>query len=391
MKIHVQTILHFIGSYFFAISVMNSIDILYASSSQKPVYQILAEKEAKAFIEREREVADIHLELNPSWKLSSFEEKTKEFSEKNQEYERFLNGYRQNFQQEIKNESDQKIKKFYLDVLRIVKGDLRTLAGGIDYTMSLDEMKKVVQDTFAKMKNKSKAAHEHLVKKESLTKEEFEKIKNDLHATIISSQEFSKIKGYYYGPSALDRAWVAEYLREKIKKNNDKMFAVPHWLIVTKDHNPIKVIVKFTEGVGFPWVFEFKKDQFDPGNADLYFENIEGEAVANKFEGPLRQYGYIDTVGPAGNANARCKGMMKKTSYGSPECEGIVYILDLELKSLSQEEYPFKGIESAGSIFNENFVKRAFEYADKKFHYLNGDKIIQPNATDQYIVDIDGQ
>jgi hypothetical protein len=90
--------------------------------------------------------------------------------------------------------------------------------GGINYAMSLDEMKQKIKETFHEMKEKG---------------------------LIVARDEFEHIKGNYYALfTDLTRIWGGEYLKRKINESSSlrSKYDVPQYIIILDDHNSCKNI-----------------------------------------------------------------------------------------------------------------------------------------------------
>lgn len=146
------------------------------------------------------------------------------------------------------------VKKYkrYENKLKNVK-DLyvASIWGGIDYTMSLDEMKERTKEIFAILK------------------------KNNL---IISKEDFQTVKHNYYIPAKpqadLTRIWGAEYLKGQIKQSQElqESYDVPSYIIVAENPNDIEVQL-------------YLGDEYCPvvrqlTNAKIYFEKIDGRTFS---------------------------------------------------------------------------------------------------------------
>lgn len=233
-------------------------------------------------------------------------------------------------------------KRYIIDTLNYIKrydpllSDLKknpaeyyeaSLMGGINYVMTLDEMKQTVKDKFSAIKK---------------------------NGGVISKADFEKIKDRYYldKPSnKLSRIWGIEYLKKQFNTSKylNEHYGVPGYVIVADDPNKLKVSISFNDvRLPVPIVDTLE-------NATIYFETIKGRGVAkttNKL--PLTGIGYYDFK-DAGN-------IIEDSQTGR------LYIVDTEY--------------SAFDFSMDPNLKKLLDYARKKFRYLN-------NGITRYDLDID--
>ncbi len=197
------------------------------------------------------------------------------------------------------------------------------IGGGLNYMMTLEEMKQKIKEKFSAMK------------------------KNGL---IISKADFGKIKNKYFVPTGnndLSRLWGAEYLKNRISTspNLSKKYDVPGYIIVVD--NPKLISVKIgLEHRFFPLVSLLE-------NGMIYFEKIAGERVA----GAITSNADIDIgkVSGIGYADFSDKGNIILNSENHKE-----YIVDTEIKSFDFDR-----------IITESKVGVVLDYLALKFRYLN--------------------
>ncbi len=193
--------------------------------------------------------------------------------------------------------------------------------GGIDYTMSLDEMVRVVSDKFNQMEQKG---------------------------LIISKDAFEVVKDeYYWAPlTDLTRIWGADYLKRKINESPalQARYDVPDYVIVIdNDQRMLDVELSFLSNL-CPVVSQLK-------NGTIYFKKITGGSgvdIQSKLDlGEASGIGYTDFSSP-GNIILSSEN-------------GKRYIVDLEAKSFDYgKKLPI----------NQN-LKDIVDYARRKFIYQN--------------------
>lgn len=285
--------------------------ILYTSCGYSQVYKILAKRDAQRAVKKIK------------YRYEFFSKKPKKPFNQAEEYDRQYNKL-------------VKLYKSYEDNLEGLKKELKdypvaTLFGGINYTMTLDEMKEKVRKTFIKMKEKG---------------------------LIISNDEFEKIKkNYWKSRGDLSRIWGREYLMRKINKSKElqKKYDVPNYVIVADDPNHIEVKIDFSNDL-FPMVQWLE-------NASLHFVTIDGRPAAfePKVRSDLKVTGFHDFSGP------------DNVIYGSPMNDKTgtnkFYVVDTELKSFKS------GVE-----YKE--LENELHYTWKRFLHFNND-------INHYIYDID--
>ena len=263
------------------------------SPQEKPIYEILAREHA------EEEYAEFMINS----KYGTFGLQPPNVDE---EYKKTVKAYK-----ELENK------------LRLIKQiPSASMWGGINYSMSLDEMKQTVKEIFDAMKK---------------------------NGQIISKNDFEKIKNNYYvrkPHNDATRIWGNQYLKKQIDKSTflKKMYDVPNYIIVMDNEHPIKVTLFFGNNK-FPEVTELE-------NATIYFEKIIGEPVATKSL-DTREIGIQSGIGYDDFSDPGNILLDEKT--------GKKYVVDTEFKSFQIPLTPKA----------ENLLK----YAYRRFWYFNKDKL----------------
>ena len=301
------------------------------SIEKKPIYEILAlrdSKEWEKWVERtgEKEMCEKYKPSREKYRLFNKKlGKTKRRIEKNRK--------------------------------RRGRPSVNALCGGINFFMSLDEMK--------------------------------QKIRGELTPHIITTEEFKKIeKDYYKGarggdyPSQdLTRIWGANYLKWAIKnKSLDEKYGVPDYVIVADDPNNIEIKLSFSKifpctGAKHTGISE---DFGGLVGASIYFKKIEGDNLRKippqkviEIKKELDDMGYVDHSEPGAESNVLLAS------------DGKVYIVDTEKKSFTSKMYPErswricgkklfrldKDNPSSGLVIYEPTI---YSYAAKKFRCQNG-------------------
>jgi hypothetical protein len=261
------------------------------TAEKKPLYEILARQETEKWFQNEKMVHEF-----PST------------AEREETYQKLIKEY-----------------QFYEAHLEKIKTNpLASIWGGINYAMTLDEMKQKIREKFNEMKKQG------LI----ISKNKFEKIKNKYWTTLR----------YPSAAHDLTRIWGIDYLKNKIDESKflrDK-YDVPNYVIVADDPTNIKVKVYFLNR-NYPVVNSLE-------NASLYFENIIGKRAASRNLqdldiGRASGIGYDDFSDPG--------------NIIFDEKTGKYYVVDTEYKS-------FK-------IPIGSKLKYLLEYAANRFNYLNPD------------------
>ena len=289
----------------------------FKTPQKTSIYEILAQRDAENYVARRKRLFARRKRLFPGEKFNENELYSKKYNELIESYKVFENEL-----EEFKEIEEQ-------DPLAI-------LFGGIDYTMTLYEMRQKIKEKFSEMKKKG---------------------------LIISKAKFEKIKKKYFTSHRdLTRIWGVEYLKGKINKSEylRKNYDVPNYVIVADDPNRIKVNIYFNEM--FPLLRDLENDS-------IYFIKIVGipSAFLHIVRTDLSSIGFDDFSGP-GNIILDDK-------------TGKYYVVDTEIKS-------FKGrtVANLKDQFAYAALKDELEYFRKRFLYLNkkilGDKF-------NYIYDID--
>ncbi len=243
-------------------------------AKEKPIYEILAQRDAQAQVIEERVSRE---EVKEMYKGMPFNED----EEYNKEYNRLVVLY-----------------KYFEDNLEKFKDSLEswswaTLFCDINYIMTLDEMKKKVKAKFSEMKT---------------------------NGLIVSRDEFEKVKENYFISSIiriregrdLTRIWGGEYLKSEFEsKNLQGKYDVPKYVIVADDTDHIKVNLSFGN-LMFPMPTSLM-------NASVYFIKIVGTPSALLVKDDLKPIGFVDFSEP-GNVIRDNK-------------TGKYYVIDTEFKS----------------------------------------------------------
>ncbi len=273
----------------------------FQTPEKKSIYEILAQRDAQAQVIEDRELLYKGMPFN-------------EDEEYNKEYNRLVVLYK-DFEDNLEEFKDS-----------LESWSWATLFCGINYIMTLDEMKKKVEVKFREMKNKG---------------------------LIVSRDEFEKIEKIYFTEKPSDnlsRIWGGEYLKGKINESKylQEKYDVPNYVIVADD-DPDHIKVKLYFGnLMFPMPTSLK-------NASVYFIKIVGTPSALLVKDDLSPIGFTDFSDP-GNIIRD-----KKT--------GKYYVIDTEFKS-------FEPKIKSSRMYN------MLIYTRKRFRHLN-------NNIHNYIYDID--
>lgn len=190
------------------------------------------------------------------------------------------------------------------------------VTGGINYLMSLEQIKKIIIKKFQQLYQDNK---------------------------IIDKKTFAQMnqKLWFFKGNSLTRIWGAEYLTKKFKENSRNTMKVPEYIIVTDDLNAIKIDIFL--GTGFPILATIE-------NGTIYAEKIEGTEIAKKGSN-IVGYGYTDYSSP---------GNIIQTQ------EGNYYIVDTEYKSF------YDGLPETVWLKNDLGGPRILsEYLYNRFKLLN--------------------
>jgi len=195
---------------------------------------------------------------------------------------------------------------------------IASVMGGINYSMTLDEMLEKLQNKFLHLKQNNQ---------------------------IISQEEFENIKdGYFDLPHTdLTRIWGAEYLKEKIQQSSylRTKYDVPDFVIVLNDSNELTINISFYTRL-FPIPLELL-------NGHIYFKKIHGQPLAARSNSTLAHD--IGTISGIGFDDFKTGNLIQDTQ------SGIIYIIDTEFRS-------FKLPISAQ-------LESLLNYAAERFLYLN--------------------
>jgi len=288
----------------FCIISYRSIGMEKPKRQEKPIYEIIAGKEAKEFAGELQEMAELESEKFDY--QNAFDEEHGRLAQQYKKYE----GHWENLKK------DERIREF--------RGC--QLHGGINYLMTLDEMEQRAKEKFVRMKQRG------LI----LSEKEFEDIK---HNYLVPEEEQRKRKKEVVAwPSTTDltRIWGADYLKNEIKRlGNLQSFDVPNYVIVADNPDNIKVELGFRKPL-------FSSIAFLQ-NAHVYFEKITGEYVGHYYrDSALSKVGFKDF-----NPSNIIKSDPTRKNY----------IVDTEAKSFDYQP--------------TSKIRKLFEYASKKFKYLN--------------------
>ena len=280
----------------------------FPTPGKKSIYEMVAQRETEIYIKEEKVK---HEELKETFKEEPFNES-----------ERYDKKYNQLVKQYKFLEDNLKSFKDFLE-----RYPLAILFGGINYAMTLDEMKQKIKARFSAMK------------------------KNGL---IISRDEFKKVEKNYFTVKPdqdLSRIWGGEYFIKEISKSKylREKYDVPNYVIVADDPNHIKIKLDFDIEM-FPMAITLE-------NATIYFVKIVGipSALSTKVKKDLSETSFND-FSSEGNII-----LDNKT--------GKYYVVDTEFKSFEWE-------------IKSKRIRDMLEYTQNRFLYLN-------NNMTNYIYDID--
>ncbi len=152
------------------------------------------------------------------------------------------------------------------------------VAGGLNYTITLDEMVCTIQKKFREMRKKG------LI----VTREEFKK--------------YDKQEWFFKPGSNLTRIWGSEYLAERFKQEKKSSYKVPSYIIVVDDLTNLKILVCWA--ACFPIISRI--------NGDIYAQRILGRPAR-----PDVGFGFSDYTGP---------NILKND-------DGLYYVIDTEYRS----------------------------------------------------------
>lgn len=289
----------FIGIAFLSSNMLWAMKNQESKKVDKPIYEILAEEGAA--------------------KIGRFPWTTDEehAQDKKERYDYLLK------RNKICEESFANYKKY------IKESPLESMWGGINYSMTLDEMKKAVKAKFQEMKKQG---------------------------LIISEQDFAKIKNQYYDKPSnnLSRIWGADYLRQKIHANNKMLsdYDVPEYIIVVDNPSKIGLVLSFALE-RWPTVAKLT-------NGYIYFKNIEGEEVGNN-AWALKEI-YYDDVG---------SDPKKKANVIQDEKTGKKYIVDTEFKSFEIPSSKSDFVECQPYYYRRFLHNNKFDLTEKYEFTLN--------------------
>ncbi len=262
----------------------------FQTSEKTPIYDILAQQYARKFVEG-------------FWPKPELFDENEEYSK---EYNKLVEKYK-NYEDNLEAFRKHLAREQY---------PLMILRGGIDYTMTLDEMRQKIKEKFSEIKKKG---------------------------LIISKDEFKKIEKNYFTirkHEDLTRIWGREYLKGKINNSEylQKRYDVPNYVIVADD-DPDHIKLKLQFSTLFPTFGHLE-------NATIYFIKIIGKPSAFSYEVKvnLRGISYADF---ASDSN-----VIRDNKTGK------YYIVDTGTDSFKIEGMPSR-------------VNAMLEYATERFLYLN--------------------
>ena len=191
------------------------------------------------------------------------------------------------------------------------EASLESLWGGINYSMTLDDMRKKVKEKFQNLKNSG---------------------------LIISKKDFGKAKDQYYDKPSdnLTRIWGADYIRQQLQEKKwEDRYGVPDYIIVVDDPHAIQVVLNFTQE-RWPTVSLLL-------NGDIYFKKIVGKGVGNNSM-DLTEIHYVDV----GSSEDKKHNVLQTAT-------GKRYIVDTEFKSFGIPLPESRNFRECLSYFHERF------------------------------------
>ncbi len=181
-------------------------------------------------------------------------------------------------------------------------------AGGLNFVMNLDEMRKTIQERFRKMYKNGK---------------------------ILTHKKMDANKWHEVGDD-LTRIWGADYLAKRFEQDNRSNMKVPEYIIVIDNPNIVQVKLGFTDSC-----YPLSKIL----NGRIYAQKIEGKPVGRTQD--LVGYGYSDYSDPGNILQT------KNDDY---------YVVDTELKSffykVGSYSAAFKNVLGGYGIYCEYFKNR---------------------------------
>ena len=250
--------------------------------------------------------------------------------------------YQETYDKEYREVYAKTIKKFreyerdweqYKETLKDTFPLFMALTGGLNYAMTLDEIKEIVKEKFVTMN------HKRLV----ISRDEYER---------------SKDKFFDFPRLNLTRIWGAQYLKKSIDEGGVKGYNTPGYVIVTDNPEAIRIKVSFDSDMA-PVI-----DSLEDRKAFIVFEKIEGSPVGDSSD-LLRRFEYVD-LGPE---------MRKRYNVLEKKGTGIRYVVDTDPGSFKYEAY------TEGRLAEDSFAYYAF----KKFRHLNNLRRIN------IMVDVEGE
>jgi hypothetical protein len=186
-------------------------------------------------------------------------------------------------------------------------------SGGLDYSMSLNDMKKNITNKFKEMNTNDRI----------ITKTEFKKIKDNY---------FLKMKSH--ATKDMTRIWGIEYVKSIIKNDEElhKIIDVPNYVIVVENpEKPISVTIHLFSQIHGGLLVSPMVSYLT--NAKIYFERIDGKDVTKEILNNKQGRNYkllVERVGFhdfGGNDLTGWGNILKK--------DNKLYIVDTELKSFA--------------------------------------------------------
>jgi hypothetical protein len=291
----------------FGIGIVIIISINVTSYGQ--FYRLLAEKEVQHIKRTEAEADEYYQRAEKKPAIKWFEPQTEEELEKRRR-EREA-GY---FEAEVRL-AGASFKKFIANI---------SPYGGINYSMNLDDIKKVLTTFFENLKREGK---------------------------IITQEEYQKLKSTFRYERKLDRIFGAEYLKKKFREKHLDRYDVPDYVIVADNPHELAVTIDFNT-LPFPTPRELT-------NGRIYFKEIKGQGAA--YEAYIKRdiglesgIGFQDFSQP-GNI------IMEEDPEGKYlPLERKKYIVDIEPKSFEDFDFLVNGA-----------IYLVLQYGRERFKYEN--------------------
>jgi len=300
--------------------------VLKKDKKQKAAYEILADESSRcSFPGMDDEAARGFFSFtNPG---EDYDEYIKEnFDKKIKEYKNF-DEIATHFNEILEGKEQKDDDKLQATLEQL------SMCGGINYTMTVDEMKKKVQEVFSQWE------------KEGL---------------IISEQEFEKIKANYFPrPMDLDRLWGALYLKKRFETSEflKNRYDVPNFIIVRENIQPIQVTIFF--GSKIDPCTPLNQLELQPGvehlkNAKIYFENIPGSR-------DWVRYTAMGNIGAVQEPTDLYVGYDDFTTGNIQRYKDKNYVVDTEKRSMKMPPY-------SDLYYLPTYLKRRFQLKNPGSH-----------------------